>query len=109
MERPSYVVRGRIRDDDVGATPVRIDDGVLAEDAAEGIILAAEKYDKALGCGSDAHSGIGLGYAYTILDQKVNKSTLNLALKKSKQKTNYLPVWQYGVPFLNRLKHYGFW
>jgi len=61
------------------------------------------------GCGSDAHNGGGLGYAYTIINQKVEKGTLVQALKNSMQKTTYLPFWQYGMPFLNRLKHYGFW
>lgn len=70
--------------------------------------IFAEKYHIASSSGSDAHSGNGLGFTYAILNQKINKNTLDLALKESKQKTNYLPIFQYGVPFWNRIKHYVF-
>lgn len=59
-------------------------------------------------CSSDAHSANGLGYAYTVVGKKIDKTTLIPSLKNASYNKKYLPPLAYFAPMYNRIRHYVF-
>lgn len=77
---------------------------VILKSANTQAIAFAKKYNKVIGVGSDAHSRLGLGHAYSMVPKAFTRDSALTLLKNAEERKKYQPWSAYLAPKWNRIK-----